>query len=331
LIYAEVQEKETKLNLQFEATLQKQEDNIRKEASEHLINTVEKFEADKNSELNEKIKELKTLHEHHLQEELKIQFKAHQQDIHDASEKLESELTAQYKTELELMLNEQEYRHNHEIMNNLSHLRGIESKIGDVLEVDRRSKKNQHLWAAVLALNIALNDISENGRTKELTPEISDILQCNDDHNILSTIISTIPKCAASSGVIPENTLLQHFNDIKPVCKRVAMVKDEGASMFAYAFSYIKSLFVISQFYHRHISDDIDPESLGPYEILEKADYYIQQGDLEQAAKFMSQLKGVPGKLCSNWLKEVRLLLETKQSASLLTTYVVGSLIAGFE
>lgn len=331
LVYAEVQEKEAELNIQFEATLKKEGENIRKEATEHLNTVIEKLEADKNNELNEKVNDLERLHKHHLQKELEIQYEAHQQEICDANAKLESELTAQLKTELESMLDEQEGRHYHEIMNNLSYLRGIESKISDVLDVDMRSKKNQHLWAAVLALNIALNDISENGRTKELIPEISDILQCKDNDNILSTILSTVPKYAVSSGVIPENTLIQHFNDIKPVCMRVAMVKDEGASVFAYAFSYIKSLFVFSRFYQRHVLDEVDLESLGPYEILEKADYYIQQGDLEQAAKFISQLKGVPKKLCTNWLKEVRLLLETKQSMDLLMAYVIGSLIAGFE
>jgi len=74
----------------------------------------------------------------------------------------------------------------------------------------------------------------------------------------------------------------------------------------------------------------IDIDKLTSYEILAKAEYFIQQGDLETAAKLMSQMKGVARKLCGDWLNEVRLLLETKQTAILLQAYA-ASIAAGLE
>jgi len=331
LIYAEQQIKEKEQNLQFEATLREEVENTRIEADVHLKNVLEKLEVEKNDEIEEKVAELKQLHERYLNEELKIQYEAHQQAVVDASEKVKSEMAAHYKRELDLMLSEQEDRHYLEIMNNLSYLRGIESKMGDVLGIEEKLRENHNLWAAVNTLNTALNDILESGRTRNLSPEIANILQCTMNDDILTTIVSTIPQSASQLGVIPERALAQTFNDIKRVCMRVAAVKDTNASALAYAFSYIKSLFVYSRFYQRHIADECDLERLGAYEILEKADYYIQQGDLEQAAKFMSQLKGVPRNICDGWLKEVRLLLETKQSIKLLTAYVIGLYVHGLE
>ena len=131
-------------------------------------------------------------------------------------------------------------------------------------------------------------------------------------------------------GVIPEKDLIQRFKHVKSVCKKVALIDEQGGSIGTYLISYVKSLFVYSGWYQRNIESSIDLENLGPYEILSKADYFIQEGDLEQAAKFMSQLKGAARKLSSDWLYEVRLLLETKQTAQLLIAYA-AALNAGTE
>lgn len=108
------------------------------------------------------------------------------------------------------------------------------------------------------------------------------------------------------------------------------MVGEHGGAVPTYLLSYLKSLFMFSFWYKGSFESDVDVDNLDPYEILAKAEYYALEGDLEQVAKFMTQLKGVPRKLCSDWLKETRLLLETKQTASLLMAYA-ASLNVGYE
>lgn len=142
-------------------------------------------------------------------------------------------------------------------------------------------------------------------------------------------MVESIPEQAALFGVIPEKELMNRFKQVKHECKKVAMV-GEGDSIGMYLLSYVKSLFVISTWYLQDAHCAIDLNELTNYEILAKAEYFIQEGDLETAAKLMSQLEGVPRKLCGDWLNEVRLFLETKQTSLLLQAYA-ASLTVGLE
>ena len=145
----------------------------------------------------------------------------------------------------------------------------------------------------------------------------------------LAEIVDSFPEQAALFGVVPEKDLINRFKHVKKACKQVASVND-GDSIGQYLLSYVKSVFVFSRWYLSDVNAAIDINELTCYEILAKAEYFIQQGDLETAAKLMSQMKGVARKLCSDWLNEVRLLLETKQTAVLLQAYA-ASIAAGLE
>lgn len=141
---------------------------------------------------------------------------------------------------------------------------------------------------------------------------------------VIEEIVGSFPQDAASIGVIPEKELLLRFKDVKSACKKVAMVGEQGGAVPTYLLSYLKSLFMFSFWYKGSFENEVDVDNLDPYEILAKAEYYAFEGNLEQAAKLMSQLKGVPRKLCNDWLKETRLLLETKQTACLLMAYAAS-------
>ena len=145
----------------------------------------------------------------------------------------------------------------------------------------------------------------------------------------LTEIVDSFPEQAVLFGVVPEKDLLQRFKRVKASCKRVAAVGD-GDSLLKYVLSYVKSVFVVSRWYLTDVAEAVDVDKLTCYEILAKAEHFIEEGDLDTAAKLMSQLKGVARKLSGDWLNEVRLLLETKQTALLLQAYA-ASLAAGLE
>jgi len=287
--------------------------------------------AEKSEEFNERVHELKREFALQLREELTAQQEAHQQLIAEENAKLEAELALQHQANMEVKLAEQAEEHKHEIETNMSSLNAIESKIVDVLSMEKRSQKNQQLWAAAQALYDSLNNIVEEGRTKKLASEIPNVLQCDESDPLLAQIVFAVPERAVCNGVVPETVLIQKFREKKRVCKQVAAVAGADASFFVYAASIVKSFFVPSKWlYYGKISDDVDVEKLNPYEILEHADYYVSTGDLEQAARLMAQLEGVGRKMCADWVDEVRLLLETKQATNLLMAYV-GSLVVGLE
>jgi len=331
LLHAQQEVRDAEKRVEFETLLEQQKEEVKKEAQQHFDNVLQTVVLEKEEELNVRVEEVQREHTDTLAQELHLRDEAHKEHLRDEADKLQTQLQAQFNTQLHENLQAQAQAHEQEVRGNMSTLSGIESKIGDVLNMEKTSHKHQQLWAAVHMLYNALSTLDKHsGRTKQLVNEVSDIVLCDEEDPLLVKIVSTLPDRAKNTGIVPETVLTQEFREKKRLCMRVAAVQDGSSSFFTYAFSYIKSFFVVTSPYRGQMSDEVSVDSLNAYEILEKAEYCVQRGDLEQAAKFMSQLNGVARKLCATWVDEVRLLLETKQSVNLLMAYV-GSLIAGYE
>lgn len=329
LIRVQAQEKMLEQELNFLALMQDYTESVKHEAYEYHSSITEKIETEKNNEIKAKIEELKAIHQYHLEEELRIQHEVHCEKACEEKYQLEHELSEQFAIDMTTKLKKQEEKYVEEKSLNMSSLAGIETKVFDCLVADDLAREMQSLWSAMSLLCFDMSNVCEGSRTKKLN-KLTEILRCRPSDDILSELLSSLSDSAAQFGVVTEAALMRQFHDIKHICKQVAAVQDKESSVFVYIFSYVKSWFVYSSFYEKESNMDINPNLLGAYEILERADYCIQQGDLEQAAKFMSQLKGVPRNISAEWLREVRLLLEAKQSVNLLLAYVT-SLAAGFE
>lgn len=314
---------------QVEEMHEKQKVELQQLAEETLTLELRRLESEKNLEQELKIKGVEESYEREMLSQLKRQASAHNEHLSDELASQATDLNTKHQTELDSKLTEQRNIYEGELEKNVACINGIQSKVGDVVDIERRQKRAQEVWIASQALNSTLYVPAMNGRTRTLMPEMISVLQLGERNETLTEIVNSIPEEAALFGVIPEKHLINRFKHVKRECKKVAMVS-EGDSLGMYALSYIKSLFVFSRWYLRNAEGEIDLDELSSYEILSKAEYFTQQGDLETAAKFMSQLKGVPRKLCGDWLNEVRLFLETKQTALLLQAYA-ASLTVGLE
>ena len=144
-----------------------------------------------------------------------------------------------------------------------------------------------------------------------------------DNNETVQFVLGTIPEIAIVDGVCTEEGLKSRFANVKSICKRVAMVGD-NVSLWTYLLSTVRSFLVFETQAKRDITNDVDPEALTPYEVLAKAQNCIDSGDLELAVKFMSLLKGLPRKLASDWLRESRAYLETKQASDFLLAFVAS-------
>ena len=137
-------------------------------------------------------------------------------------------------------------------------------------------------------------------------------------------VLSTIPESAAVQGVSTAEELKKRFADVKRICKRVAMVGDTDNSLWTYILSTVRSYLVFETQAKRDIVNEIDPGTISPYEILAKAQNSIDSGDIELTVKLMSLLTGLPRKLATDWIRECRAYLETKQAAEFLRAYVAS-------
>lgn len=102
----------------------------------------------------------------------------------------------------------------------------------------------------------------------------------------------------------------------------MALIDDRGGSLFKYFISYLQSFVIL----HPKIEEKSDAlrldSSLNTFKILDYAEYYLENGNLEYALRLIQQLKGEPKRLARDWIKDACLLLEIKQACNLLNAYI---------
>ena len=116
-----------------------------------------------------------------MRKQLKRQSAAHREHLTDVLDAHTTKLNAEHKTDLEEKLRRERLLHGNELAKVSSHLRGVESVVDSVSNVERNSRKTQELWLAVQSLNAVLNEDMFNGRTKNLWPEIASIAKLAGD------------------------------------------------------------------------------------------------------------------------------------------------------
>jgi len=259
-----------------------------------------------------------------LRKQLKRQSAAHREHLADVLEAHTNRLDAEHKTDLEEKLCRERLVHGREISKVVSHLRGIESIIDLIGDAEKKSRRTQELWLAVQSLSSVLSKEAFSGRTRSLLPEITSIVNLAGSSEAVKCVIEAIPESAAVQGVSTEDGLKKRFENVKRVCKRVAMIGENESSLWTYVLSAVRSFVVFETHAKRDIVNEVDPNTISPYEILAKAQHCMEEGNLELAVKFMSLLRGLPKKLAGDWLREARMYLETKQASEFLLAYAAS-------
>lgn len=142
---------------------------------------------------------------------------------------------------------------------------------------------------------------------------------CSSDDFALA-LSSAFPEESLQRGVYSEATLRARFNAIRPLARRVALIDESHNSLYQYFLSYIQAALLFEKKEEAPPSQ-LCSEDLDPFKLLAYASYCLEHGNLELAAKLVNQLRGEARRVVEDWLTEVRLTLETRQVASLLTAY----------
>lgn len=199
---------------------------------------------------------------------------------------------------------------------------------------DSNAKRAQELWSACISLwnTVKHGDPTKpwQERIRPLKNEISTIKSAaTEDDNLVTAVLKTIPEQAENRGVFSEDALKERFFKVERLARRLAMVPSEGARLPTYLLSYIQSMFIIS--HSDNISSDeinnaeFDFSKLDTYDILGRARYWLDHGNISQAVKYMNLLNGASHKIASEWIDEARIYLETQQAINTLMAYAESS------
>jgi len=190
-----------------------------------------------------------------------------------------------------------------------------------------QSNNAKQVWLAVQSLSEQLSNslADSNQEIASIKSSVDKIKQSALANEFINKIIDSIPSNALETGVWTEPDLKERFYRIKTLCGRVALIDERGGSLFKYFISYLQSFFIMHAKIDTHEKANVSLNEINlnsTFSILDHAQYYIENGNIESAIRLMQQLKGEPYMLARDWIKEAILLLEIKQACQILTAYI---------
>ncbi|XP_049823305.1 MICOS complex subunit Mic60 isoform X2 [Aethina tumida] len=251
--------------------------------------------------------------------------------IEARAKEIERELTRAFDEQLE----SERCKFKYQLATMVGRLKGLDHAIKQKANQDASEKRAQVLWSACQALirSLKAGCPGQNWRDqlRPLNPEISAVQKAAAENDeLVNTVVAAIPKEALERGVYPEEALKERFLKVEQVARKVALVPEGGASLPVHILSYIQSLLLVkaaSPIPQAELEDksEIDFTKLDTNDVLQRARYWMDRGDIEQTLKYMNLLKGAPRSVARQWMNEARILLETQQAANTLMAYAASS------
>lgn len=299
---------------------------------------VEKEKRKVDLEFQKRMLGLRAQCERDMRVQMKRQAEAHSDHLQEAIVMKEKEMERKLQRTIDEKLQAEKIKFKEEVAAMVAKLRGIDDIMKCRASADRRMRASQALWSACQALESALRSpyacaAPATDTIKPLENEISAILKsAAKDDELVDVVVGSIPKEARTRGVYSESVLKERFLTVERVAKRVALLPDGGASLPVMLLSYIQSFFIISPANpippYELANEPVEVGKFNTFEILQRARYWVDRGDLAQAVRYMNLLQGAAHVVSKDWCNEARIYLETLQAATVLMAHASAAGLA---
>ncbi|XP_014242221.1 MICOS complex subunit Mic60 [Cimex lectularius] len=297
-------------------------------------------------EYQKRVLTMKAECEKDMRNQLRLQNNAASDLLEEALAAKEIEIEKKMKRDIEDKLAEEKVKYQEEMAAMIGRLKGMDDALRKRACQEKRAKQAQALWTAAESLLAAIappvlcalpsKDGQENvdnertGPFKSLSSEIKAIRNVTrNEDELVNAVLDSIPLVAVERGVFHETALRQRFHNVVRVAKRVALLPEGGASLPTMFLAYLASLFVISPANpipcYELMNEPFDSSELNNYEILQRAQYWMDNGDYFQVLRYMNLLQGAAQVISREFIKELTLYLETKQAGEVLATYAAAA------
>lgn len=162
--------------------------------------------------------------------------------------------------------------------------------------------KTQQLHVAVEAVRASLENSTH---PKPFIRELIALKGIAGDDAVVDAAIATINPTAYQRGVTPPSQLIDRFRRVAGEVRKASLLS-EDAGVASHASSWILSHIMFKK---EGLADGSDVES-----ILTRTQTFLEEGDLDSAAREMNGLQGWAKALSRDWLGEVRKVLEVQQA-----------------
>lgn len=162
------------------------------------------------------------------------------------------------------------------------------------------------LWSALRALSSSI-DASVRKPFREELRILRHVAVAREDPLVSSVLENLEASDVPDVGVEPFADLATWFStSVAPAVSKVALVPDQDAGLLSHLASHLVSSFT---FRRQGLVSGNDVLS-----VLARAEYYMNEKDLDGATRELNQLRGTAKLLMSDWLDAARRRLEVMQA-----------------
>ncbi|KAG0712639.1 MICOS complex subunit MIC60 [Chionoecetes opilio] len=290
-------------------------------------------------EYKKRVMDMKEELEGELRAQLKRQAAAHSDHLADVLHVQGNELDNKWSSILQDKVQHEKDTYFSSLARIQGQLDGLKSALGQRADVDKAAFSARELWLSCESLRNALRNAADGApsweeQLKPLHDHIAAIKKAaggGESNPYVAVVLGSLSEEAETRGVFPEEALRERFIKVERVCKRVAMVGDNGGSLLRYLLSYLQSFLVLEAFEYLPGSEvrneEVAVDALSTYDILARAKYCLEKDDLCMSLRYMNLLRGEARHVASGWLKEARLTLETRQAAYALLAHAAATAV----
>ncbi|KJZ77346.1 hypothetical protein HIM_03070 [Hirsutella minnesotensis 3608] len=168
--------------------------------------------------------------------------------------------------------------------------------------------KTQQLHVAVEAVRASLEDAQH---PRPFIRELVALKEIAADDAVVDAAIASVNPAAYQRGVSTPSQLVDRFRRVAAEVRKASLLP-EDAGVASHASSWVLSHVLFKK---QGLAGGADVES-----ILTRTQTYLEEGDLDAAAREMNGLQGWAKTLSKDWLGEVRKVLEVQQALDVIAT-----------
>ncbi|KAH8905868.1 formation of crista junctions protein 1 [Coniochaeta sp. PMI_546] len=192
-----------------------------------------------------------------------------------------------------------------ELSSAVAELEKLTTGWNDVVDTNLRT---QQLHVAVEAVKASLEDAAH---PRPFVKELVALKEIAADDPVVNAAISSINPSAYQRGISTPAELVDRFRRVAAEVRKASLLPDD-AGVASHASSLILSKLMFKK---QGLAAGDDVES-----ILTRTQTYLEEGDLDNAAREMNGLSGWAKTLSRDWLGEVRKVLEVQQALEVIQT-----------
>lgn len=275
-------------------------------AAKELIRRLESEMHEQEGRWKEEYEEERSKLQQHYEQRLRSEI-AHAKDVNE--QRLRNELLEQAVEMKRKFVAEVNDRVEEERNSRLGKLTDLSKTVDDLeklttgwTDVVDSNLKTQHLHVAVEAVRANL----ENSRSpKPFVRELAALKEIAAADPVVDAAIASINPLAYQRGIPTSAQLIDRFRRVAGEVRKASLLPDE-AGVASHASSYVLSKLLFKK---RGLAAGDDVES-----ILTRTETFLEEGNLDEAAREMNGLTGWAKTLSRDWLGEARKVLEVQQA-----------------